>query len=183
MAIKKWTSGDTITERAANNKSVRKGLTSDLDAIPAPDREDGDWYYNETVENPQVETDDANSKRGNVKFLLGADSTVVSVTGVTATQVKDISFIKDVTGYSGNLITIVAEIKTTNSGTAAHLRVRLDLSGSDSLDLTTTSTSFVVVTGKFSIRTEAAGRHTLEFFMDDGSGDTIQNRELEIYGI
>jgi len=183
MALKKWTAGDTITERSANNKGVRKGLTSDLDAIVVADREDGDWYYNDTVENPQVETDDTNSKRGNIKYLIGADANEVTVTGATPTERKNISFVKDVVGFSGNVITIVAEIKTTDSGTTAHFRVRIDGGGTDKLDLTTTSTGYVIKTGKFDIRTESAGRHTLEFFMDDGAGDIITNRELEVYGI
>jgi len=184
MALKKWTSGDTITERSANNKGIRKGLFSDLDTgIPTADREDGDLYYNETNENIEVETDSTNKKRGNIKFLIGADATEVTVTGTTPTEKKNISFIKDVVGFSGNVITIVAEIKTSNAGTTAHFRVRLDGSGSDSLDLTTVSTSFEIKTGKFDIRTEGVGRHTLEFFMDDGTGDIISNRELEVYGI
>ena len=183
MALKKWTTGDTITERSANNKSVRKGLTSDLNGISVADREDGDLTYNETVENPQVQTDDTNDKRGNIKMVLGADANVVSVTGTTPTEVKNISYLKSPEGFSGNVITIVAELKSSDTGDFAHLRVRQDLGGSDALDLTTNSATYVTVTGKIDIRAQAAGRHTLEFFLDDGTGDTADNRELEVYGI
>jgi len=50
MALKKWDTGDTITERSANNKGVRKGLESDLVGITTADKEVGDVYYNEDTE-------------------------------------------------------------------------------------------------------------------------------------
>jgi len=189
MTLKKWTQGDIITEISANNKSIRKGTTSDLNAIPIGSREDGDITYNETLQNPQIQIDATNDQRGNVKILLAADSTEVSVTGTTATEKKNMDFVKNPNAFSGNIITIVAEIKTSNAGSTAHLRVREDGGGTDRLDLTTTSTSYVVVTGTIDIRAVggspalAFGRHTLEFFLDDGSGDTIDNRILEVYGI
>lgn len=184
MTLKKWTTGDTITATSANNKGNRKGTTSDLDAIVVGDREIGDLTFNETYRNAQFTIDATNNKRGNVKMLLGADSNEVTVVGVTPTQRKDISYVKDLNGFSGNVITIVAELKTSDAtGPVANFRVRKDLSGSDSLLLTTNSATYEIKTGQIDITADAAGRHTLEFFMDDDTGDTITNRELEVYGI
>jgi len=187
MTLKKWTTGDTIAEISANNKGIRKGTTTDLNGIPAGSREIGDATYNETVENPQVLIDATNNERGNIKILLGADATEVTVTGTTPTQRKSIPFVKNINGFSGNIITIVAEIKTSSGGTTASLRVREDGGATDRLILTTTSVTFEIKSGIIDIGAGGlnltAGRHTLEFFLDDGASDTMTNRELEVYGI
>jgi len=187
MVLIKWTTGDTITEREANDFGIRKGTEAEIAAIVSADREIGSLLYNSTNENPQVYIDAVNDERGNLKILLGADGTEVTVTGTTATEKKNISFVKDSNGFSGNIITIVAEIKTDNAGTTASLRVRNDSGGTDRLILTTTSVTFEIKTGIIDIGNGGlnltAGRHTLEFFLDDGAGDTMTNRELEVYGI
>lgn len=183
MALLKWTDGDTITERSANNKGVRKGTEAEIAAIVLVDREDGDIFYNSTSGFPQVQTDATNDKRGNISILLGADSTLTTVTGTTPTQVKDLDYIKDTAGFKGNQLTIVARIKTDNVGTTAHFRVRTDSAGTDDLDLTTTSGTFEVVTGTIDITGKADGYRTIEFFLDDGAGDTVSLETLEVYGI
>ena len=184
MTLKKWSPGDTITARSANNKGNRKGTTSELDAIVTADRENGDLYFDETYRNLQITIDATNNKRGNLKILLGADANEVTVTGTTPTQRKDISYVKDLNGFSGNVITIIAELKTSDAtGGPASFRVRKDGSGSDSLILTTNSATYEIKVGTIDISADAVGRHTLEFFMDDEAGDTITNRELEVYGI
>ncbi len=187
MALIKWTTGDTITEREANDFGVRKGTEAEIAGIATADAEIGSVLYNSTVEAPQVYVDATNDERGNLHTLLGADANVVTVTGTTPTQRKDISFIKNTNGFGGNIITIVAELKSSDTGDLAHLRVREDSGSTDRLDLSTNSTSYVVLTGKIDIGTGglnlSAGRHTLEFFFDDGTGDTVSNRELEVYGI
>jgi len=188
MALKKWTAGDTITEREANDFSVRKGLESDLAGIGAADREIGSLLYNETNENPQVYIDATNDERGNLKMIIGADSNVVTVTGTTATEVKNLSFVKNANGFSGNILTIVVEIKTDDGGTTATLRVRNDGGGTDRLVITTTSVTEEIKTGIIDIGNGGlnltAGRHTLEIFLEDGgAGDTMTLRELEVYGI
>ena len=184
MALLKWTTGDTITERSANNKGIRKGTEAEIAAIVLADRENGDHLWNSNTKFPQVQLDATNDYRGNVTCApIGADGTEVSVTGTTPTEKKNLSFIKNTNGLKGNSLTIVAEIKTNDNGTTAHLRVRIDGSGSDSLDLTTTSTSYEIKSGTIDISGLSAGRHTLEFYLDDGSGDTVSLRELEVYGI
>ncbi len=187
MALVKWSAGDIISEREANDFGIRKGNESEIAAIVSADREIGSIVYNSTQENPQVYIDATNDERGNLKMVLGADANEVTVIGTTPTERKNISFVKDILGFSGNIITIVAELKSSDGTDLAHLRVREDGGGSDRLDLSTNSTSYVVLTGTIDIGTGglnlSAGRHTLEFFLDDGTGDTASNRELEVYGI
>jgi len=184
MALKKWLTGDTITERSANNKGVRKGLEADITGIAAVDKEVGDLYYNETEFCHQSLFAVTGTKRTNIRTYLAADATEVTQLGTTPTQKKNTSFIKDpVGGFAGNRIFIVAELKSSDTGDFAHFRVRKNLSGTDTLDLTTNSTTYVIVKGSFDISADAVGRITLEFFLDDGVGDTASNRELEVYGV
>ena len=183
MVLNKWSDGDTITEREANNHSIRKGTEAEIAAIVLADREDGDHFYNSTSEFPQVQTDGTNDKRGNIAILIGADSSETSVTGTTPTQVKALDYIKDTDGFKGNLLRVIARIRTTNSGTTAHLRVRTDGGGSDDLDLTTTSTSYTIVKGTIDITAKADGYRTIEFFGDDGAGHTVYIEAIEVYGI
>ena len=181
MALLKWTVGDTITERSANNRGIRKGTEAEIAAITTADNELGDHFFNSTEGFPQVQLKGgATDKRGNLCTGYDADGTEVTVTGTTPTQVKDTAYIKNSAGIKGNQITIVAEIKTSNAGTTAHFRVRTDGSGSDALDLTTTSTSYEIKTGTIDITGKADGRRTVEIFMDDGAGDTVTNREWEV---
>jgi hypothetical protein len=119
---------------------------------------------------------------GGGKALLGADSTEVTITGTTATQVKDVDFIKNTATLNVATLTIAARIKTSNAGTTGSLRVRLNGAVSDSLVLTTTSTSYEIKTGTIDTSGLTVGRHTLEIFMDDGSGDTITHDMLEVWG-
>jgi len=170
MALKKWTSGDTITERSANNKGVRKGLTSDLDGISAADLEEGDHFFNETEQNPQVLSDKTNSVRSNLIQLVGIDINEVTVTGVTATEVKNIQVNIDPTTIAGNQVKILVKVKTSNAGTTAHVRCRWDddaVGPPAELDLTTTSITFVLLKGVIDIGSEADGIHTLNFYMDE----------------
>lgn len=180
MALNKWTSGDTITEREANNHSVRKGTEAEIAAILLADREDGDVFWNSTTGMIQAQTDATNDYRSNLAIGYDADSQEVTHTGTTPTQKKGTSFVKNSNGISGNQIAIVAEIKTDNAGTTGHFRVRHDAGGSDDLDLTTVSVTYEIKTGFIDTTGWSAGRHTLEFFMDDGTGHTISNRELEV---
>jgi len=115
------------------------------------------------------------------KALLAADSTEVTVTGTTATQVKDVDFIKNSNTLDVQTITIAVRIKTDNAGTTGTVRVRHDGGGTDDLTLTTTSTSYEVKTGTIDASGFSSDRHTLEFFMDDGSGDTISMDMTEVW--
>ncbi len=183
----KWTAGDTITERSANNKGVRKGNETDLSSgISTADREIGDVYFNTDEGFLQVQTGGgATDERGNLTTgPLVADETEVTVVGDTPVKVKEFGYAKDPAGFKGNQLTIVAEFKTSDGGSTAHLRVRLDgAGGGGELDLQTTSTDFVILTGTIDISGLADGKHTVEIYMDDGIGHTITNVLLEIYGI
>lgn len=112
--------------------------------------------------------------------VLAADATEESVLGTTPTQVKDMSFIIGVINYVQ--LSIEIELKTDNAANPAHCRVRHDGGGSDDLDLTTSSTSFVILSGTIDTSAFGAGRHTVEFYLDDGSGETATLRETWVYG-
>lgn len=112
--------------------------------------------------------------------VLAADATEESVTGTIATQVKDMSFIIGVINYVQ--LTIEIELKTDDITSPAHCRVRHDGLGTDDLDLTTSSTSFVVLSGTIDTSAFTTGRHTVEFYLDDGAGETATIRETWVYG-
>lgn len=184
MVLNEWSTGDTITAVLANSRGVRKGTETEIAAIPSASNEQGDLHFNSTTGFPQVQIGGAAvDTRGNLCILIGADSTQQTVLGTTATQVSDIDYIKDAAGFKGNQLTIVARIKTSNAGTTAHLRIRTDSGGGDDLDLTTVSTTLVTVTGTIDITAKADGKRTIEFFMNDGAGDTITLDMIEVYGI
>jgi hypothetical protein len=112
--------------------------------------------------------------------VLAADATEESVLGTTPTQVKDMSFIIGVINYVQ--LSIEIELKTDNAANPAHCRVRHDGLGTDDLDLTTSSTSYVILSGTVDTSAFGDGRHTVEFYLDDGSGETATLRETWVYG-
>ena len=112
--------------------------------------------------------------------VLAADATEESITGTTATQVKDMSFIIGVVNYAS--LTIEIELKTDNATNPAHCRVRHDGLGSGDLELTTSSTSYVILDGVIDTTAFSSGRHTIEFYLDDGSTETATIRETWVYG-
>ena len=185
MALKKWTTGDTITERSANNKGVRKGLTSDLDGIGGADKELGDHFYNETEDVGQQLSNISPEIRSNSLALLGADSNEVTVTGTTPTERKVMDVIIDKISFAGNQIKVLVRMKTDNAGTTANVRVRWDddaVGPPAELVLSTTSLTFVIVKGSLPVPSEADGRHTINFYMDDGSSDVVTMDMTEVWG-
>lgn len=183
MVLNKWTTGDTITEIAANNRGIRKGTEAELAAIPTASNEEGDITFNSTQGFPNVQIGGgATDTRGNIAILLGADSTIVTGVTTSPVQVKDIDYIKCAEGFRGNQLTIVAMLKT--SANTAHLRVRIDGLGTDSLDLTTTSISYVKVTGTIDVTAVTNNAaHTVEFFLENTTSGTATMQQLEVYGI
>jgi hypothetical protein len=198
MVLDFWETGDVIAQIPANNRGIRKGTTSDLDGIGASERELGVYTFNTTDVMPQVIVDHSNNLRSNTQMLLGADSTEMSVTGVTATQVKDLDFIISDDGlggpnmgFAGNRINIVALLKTDNAGNNANLRIRFDASPTDELVLSTNTTGYSRLQGTIDIgpgdvnltRTATTANHTLKAFLDDGSGETATLGLFEVYGL
>lgn len=113
-------------------------------------------------------------------LTLAADATEESILGDILTQVKDMSFIKGV--FNAAELTIEIELKTDNAANPAICRIRLDGSGTDSLVLQTSSTSFVILDGTIDVSLLSSGRHTVEFLLEDGSGETVTMRETWVYG-
>jgi len=115
--------------------------------------------------------------------VLAADATEESVSGTTPTQVKDMSFIIGVINYVQ--LTIEIEIKTSdNTIGPAICRVRHDELGSDDLVFTTTTNNaFEIFSGTIDTSAFGAGRHTVEFFLEDAdAGETATIRETWVYG-
>ncbi len=115
--------------------------------------------------------------------VLAADATEESVLGTTPTQVKDMSFIIGVINYVQ--LTIEIEIKTSdNTIGPAICRVRHDGGGSDDLVFTTTTdNTFEIFSGTIDTSAFGAGRHTVEFFLEDAdAGETATLRETWVYG-
>lgn len=115
-----------------------------------------------------------------VNLTIAADATEESLTGDTLTKIKDASFIKGV--FNVDLLTIEIELKTDNASNPAICRVRHDGLGSDDLVLQTSSTSYVILDGTIDVSAFSDGRHTIEFYLEDGSGETATLRETWIYG-
>jgi len=185
MALIEWETGDPLDQIPLNDRSVRKGTESEISAIANAENEEGSLYWNSTEGFIQVQTGGgATDKRGNLTCApIVADDTEVILVGDTITEKKNFAYFKNSAGNKGNQLTIIAEIKTDNAGTTAHLRIRTDFGGSDDLDLTTTSTSYTVVSGTIDITGKADGRRTVEIFLSDGSGDTMSLRLIEVYAI
>lgn len=116
----------------------------------------------------------------NPGILLAADALEESVFGDTLTQVKDMSFIKGMNNYKE--LNVEIELKTDNASNPAHCRVRHDGLGTDDLDLSTSSLTYVILSGKINISSLSPGRHTLEFLLEDGSGETVTIRETWVFG-
>ena len=181
MTLKKWTSGDTITARSANNKGIRKGTTADRDGITAADLEPGDSFYNEDLEQMQILISEGpNVWKSLPKALIFADETEVTITGTTATKVKEGAFFKSNTTIEGTKLSIAVWIKV-DSGTGT-IRVRTDGGGGDDLLLTTTSASLELKSGTIDITADTnEDRHTVEFYMDALVGDTVTMELTEVY--
>lgn len=182
MALIKWTTGDTILETNANKRGVRKGTESEIAAIASGERENGDIFFNSTSKCPQIQLNSTSDKRGNIMLLIGADSTETPITSTSPVQVKDIDFIKSAEGFKGQTLTIIAMLKA--SANTAHLRVRKDGAGSDDLDLSTASASYVKVTGTIDITALSSDAvHTLEFYLENTTAGTATLKQLEVYGL
>ena len=115
-----------------------------------------------------------------VNLTLAADATEESITGTSLTQVKDMSFIKGV--FNAKQLTIEIELKTDNASNPAICRVRHDGLGTDDLVLQTSSTAYIILDGTIDVSLFSSGRHTIEFLLEDGSGETATMRETWVYG-
>ncbi len=113
-------------------------------------------------------------------LTLGADGTEETHTGTTLTKIKETSFIKGI--FNATQLAIEIELKTDNATNPAICRVRHDGLGGDDLVLQTSSLTYVILNGIIDISAFAGGRHTIEFFLEDGAGETASLRETWVYG-
>jgi len=114
------------------------------------------------------------------KLYVG-DETEVSVTGTTEESVKNFRMINSSThGFSIKKIYVIAEMKVS-AGTGS-LKVYIDGATTPSLTLTTTSTSYVLVKGSFTVTWADDTIHTVDIrLVNDTSTATTYNRTLEFY--
>ena len=181
MTLDSWSTGDVITEANANKRGIRRGTTSDRNALTGLTV--GDHFYNVDEECTQSIVQLSPAIWMNIgRNLLGADSNEVAITGTSGTQIKDIDVIKHESTWAGFLIVIVARIKSSASDTTS-LRCRLNGGGSDSLVLTSTSTSYEIKKGIIDASGLAAGRHTIELFLDGSDGSAVATMDMtEVWG-
>lgn len=116
------------------------------------------------------------------KFSLtvGADPEEVSHTGATLTKKKEASILKG--AFNLQKIIIEIELRTDNATNPAICRMRHDGQGSDDLVLQTSSTSYVTLSGVIDVSAFSAGRHIIEFHLEDGATETVFLRETWMYG-
>ena len=182
MALNKWTSGDVITEREANNHGIRKGTESEISGISSNDSELGDHFYNSTTGFPQIQTSASSDKRGNLTCApIVADETEMSVSGSTVTEIKSFSFFKHINGLNANQLVIIAEIKSNSNGTTANLRVRLNDNTSDNLLLNTSSSTYTIKNGTIDISNLSYGKQKVTLYLD--STGTATQKLIEVYAI
>jgi len=115
-----------------------------------------------------------------VNLTIASDATEESHVGSTLTKIKEASFIKGV--FNVDTLTIEIELKTDNVTNPAICRVRHDGLGTDDLVLQTSSTTYVILNGIIDVSAFSAGRHIIEFHLEDGAGETVTLRETWIYG-
>ena len=181
MALNKWTSGDVITEREANNHGIRKGTNSDIGGISSANLEEGDHLYNSTYKYSQVLTDKSNSKFLKGNHLLGADAIEVTSTSSSATKVKELPFIIDPIAFDGTQLQIVAKIKRSASN-SVEVEFRIDEGTTNQLILSPTGTSYSIKSGTIDISGLSDGEHSVDIYIDSDGSTTVSLELIEIWG-
>lgn len=110
--------------------------------------------------------------------LYADDETEVSVTGTIETEVKTHRVIKSSNyGIAVNKIYVLAELRV--SGGVGTMRVYID--GSNVIELSTTSTSYVLVSGSYTPSWSDDTIHTVSVRLLNSGSDTTYNRTYEMY--
>lgn len=183
MVLDLWNTGDTVTALLINKRGIRRGTTSDITGISGTLLTIGDHFFNTTFLSGQLLTHTTANIWANYGIhMIAADSTTVSITGTTPTQVKDVDFIIDPQTISGTLLIILIRLQA--SANTANCRIRLNGSGSDSLVLSTTNAGLTVLKGTIDISALSAGRNTIQVFLDNSTGGQSATMDMtEIWGI
>jgi hypothetical protein len=114
-------------------------------------------------------------------FILG-DDTEVSETSTTYVEKKMFNFYKDtaVDTLNWQEMEIVAEIRSSAPGTIAYLALFVDDEATPRLELSTSSTTYVVLRGTVSIADLGTGLHKFSIRIRAAGGGTAYQRHLEI---
>jgi len=110
------------------------------------------------------------------------DDTEVSVTGTTETEVKALYFVQG--GPLGTIasIEVYATLKSSVDTATATLKIYVDDETTARLSLSTTSTTYGLVSGSMDVSDLAAGLHTLHIkLVSDTAGETAYNQMIEFY--
>lgn len=119
------------------------------------------------------------------KHSFLSDNTEVSVTGVTATAVKEYRHIKatDTTkGFAPQEFSIQAEMKTSDAAKQGTMEVYVDAEGTPRMTINTTSESYELLSATADISDLTTGKH--EVFIKLKNADaagTTYNRLLEVF--
>jgi hypothetical protein len=115
------------------------------------------------------------------RFILG-DDTEVTETSTTYVEKKKFNFYKDATVETLNWqeMEVVAELKSSASTITASVAVFVDAETTPRLELTSTSTTYDIKRGTFSMADLPTGLHTISIRCKVSAPGTISQRHLEI---
>jgi hypothetical protein len=114
-------------------------------------------------------------------FILG-DDTEVYESSASYVEKKVFTFYKDtaVDTLNWQEMELVAELRSTAPGTTAYLALFVDAEAAPRIELSTTSTTYVVLRGVASIADLGAGLHTFSIRVRVTGGGTAYQRHVEI---
>jgi hypothetical protein len=114
-------------------------------------------------------------------FVLG-DDTEVYDTSTTYIEKKVFNFYKDTNTDTLNWqeVSLVAELKTTSSTAPAYVALFIDNETTPRIELSTTSTTYTVLTGSASIADLATGLHSFSIRVKVSGNGTVYQRHLEV---
>ncbi len=112
---------------------------------------------------------------------LYTDRTEETATGTPPDLVKQASYLNTF-NFTVITLTIQVEIKTDNAANPAILRIRADGTATDLAVLQSNSLTFEFLEVIIDVSAFSSGRHTIEFLLEDGAGETATLRDTWIFG-
>lgn len=112
---------------------------------------------------------------------LLTDDTPLSITGVTATEIKTYKFIKavnDTEGFIPQVMIVQADLKTSLVTEQAKLEIFIDGEGTPSITLTSTSTTPELLTAETDISALSNGSHTVSIKLSNANAAETTTNQL-----
>jgi hypothetical protein len=115
------------------------------------------------------------------RFILG-DDTEVTETSTSYVEKKKFNFYKDTAVETLNWqeMEVVAELKSSATTVTASVAVFVDAEATPRLELTSTSTTYEIKRGTFSMADLPTGLHTISIRCKVSAAGTMNQRHLEI---